>query len=372
MACYSAIKMGQRTLFIAPTQGVKKQWGETLINMFGVDPSRVLVVERPSDFINVKADFVVISQPSLASLNKSYHLDDIMKANKFGIKVIDEVQMWFHNIIKVDGNCNIKNNWYLTGTFGRSGEEENELFQEMFKDLHVFREKNKTPTIFNRKPGNIYGMKPYMEITMVWAHSGITPEQKKAVMNSIRYSERAEKWMRYGINIAPYTKIVIPPDGRMTPFLSVILKTIQHAEKQVKYGKTLILGTLTYSIEIVAEYVKKMFPDRKIGIIHGGLPKEQNERTKKECDMLLSTVASAGTGFDVKGLSKLITFSQYKSWILADQVSGRLRRRDDKKTCYMWDVVDADVGQLRVWGQKRADVFREKSKKFIVVEPQEL
>ena len=40
---------------------------------------------------------------------------------------------------------------------------------------------------------------------------------------------------------------------------------------------------------------------------------------------------------------------------LADQVSGRLRRRDDEKDTYMWDIVDADVKQLRAWANARAD-----------------
>ena len=35
----------------------------------------------------------VVSQASLAVLNKTYNLEKIMKSNKFGIKIIDEVQM---------------------------------------------------------------------------------------------------------------------------------------------------------------------------------------------------------------------------------------------------------------------------------------
>src|SRR5699024_62343 len=123
MGCYSAIELGLRTLIIAPTSGIKAQWAETLTNMFNVDPSRVKVVSSPKDFINVKADFVVTYQASLAVINKKYDLEKIMKTNKFGIKIIDEVQMWFHNIVKIEGNSNICHNWYLTGTFGRSGSE---------------------------------------------------------------------------------------------------------------------------------------------------------------------------------------------------------------------------------------------------------
>ena len=368
MGCYSAIELGLRTLIIAPTSGIKAQWAETLTNMFNVDPSRVKVVSSPKDFINVKADFVVTSQASLAVLNKNYDLEKIMKTNKFGIKIIDEVQMWFHNIVKIEGNSNICHNWYLTGTFGRSGSEENNIYQQMFGDLAVFREKQKNPTIFNRKPGNVYGMKPHMHVKMMWGHSGLSKEEIASVSESIRYSERAGKWMRYGISIPAYTKLVIPEDGTMTKFLRMVLNVIKSAEKEVSYGRTLILSPTISSVNIIAGHVKTMFPDKKIGTINSHNPKIENDRVKAECDILISTVKSCGTGFDVKDLSKLIVVEQFKSWILTDQVSGRLRRRPDGKDTYMWDIVDGDVRQLIAWANARADVLKRKSKTFKVID----
>ena len=368
MACYCAIKVGLRTLIITPTSSIKAQWGETLTGMFKVDPSRVLVVNSPKQFFNVKADFVIISQASLASINKTYDLEKVMKANKFGVKVIDEVQMWFHNIIKVDANSNICNNWYITGTFGRSGAEENNLYQKMFGNLAIFREKQKEPTIFDRRPGNIYGMKPHTHVKMMWAHSGISHEEIQTVNNSIRYSERSGKWVRYGLNVPSYMNIVIPPDGTMTKFLKTILKVISDAEKQVTYGKTLIIGNTISSALVIISYLQKMFPDKKIGTIHSKQSKAENELAKKECDIIVSTTSSCGTGFDWKGLSKLINYAAFASWILTDQISGRLRRRDDELDTYMWDIVDADVRQLRAWANSRADVERRKSKTFKVID----
>ena len=46
----SSIKVGMRTLIIAPTSGIKEQWGETLIKMFKVPPEKVKVVKSPKDF----------------------------------------------------------------------------------------------------------------------------------------------------------------------------------------------------------------------------------------------------------------------------------------------------------------------------------
>lgn len=368
MACYAAIRVGLRTLIIVPTTGIKNQWAETLVMMFKVPDSKVLTVNRPSDFINVKADFTVVSQASLSVLNKNYDLEKIMKANKFGIKVIDEVQMWFHNIIKVDGSSNIANNWYLTGTFGRSADDQNALYQQMFGDLKIFRELDKKPTIFNPKPGNVYGMKPHMHVEMVWTHSGLTKEDIKKVTSSMRYSEREGKWMRFGISMPAYTKLVIPDDGRMTKFLSKLLDTVKRANKEVTYGKMLILVPTISSVDVVAGYVRKMYPNLNVGTIHSRNTKQENGKTRTEADIIVSTVKSSGTGSDYKDLSKLVVGEQFKSWILADQVSGRLRRRPDGKDTYMWDIVDTDIKQLRAWANVRAGILKKKSKSFKVVD----
>ena len=368
MTCYSAIAVGLRTLIIVPTSGIKVQWGETLTGMFKVPPERVQVVNSPRDFVNTTCDFVVVSHATLASLNKNYDLERIIKNNKFGIKAIDEVQMWFKNIIMVDGNCNIANNWYLTGTFGRSGETENKIYQEMFGDLEMFVEKDKKPTLFNPKPGNIYGMKPHMHVNMMWTHSGLSREEIKSVTNSMRYSEREGQWMRYGISIPAYTELVIPRDGSTTKFLLNLLTCIKIAERDIKYGKTLILVSTIYAAEIVAERCRRMFPDKKVYTYHSKRTKDQNDEAKANCDILVSTPNSCGTGFDLKGLAKLVLAAQVKSWILSDQISGRLRRRDDGKDTYMWDIVDADIKQLRAWANSRADVYKRKSKKFKVID----
>jgi superfamily II DNA or RNA helicase len=368
MACYCAVKLGLRTLIIAPTSNVKGQWKDTLTGMFAVPEEKVIEMNSPKDFINVKGDFVVTTQSSLAVLNKTYDLEKIMKAYKFGIKIIDEAHMFFHNTVKVDGSSNICHNWYLTGTFGRSADEENKLFQQMFGDIKIFRVPYKKATIFNRKPGDIYGQKPHMNVRMMWTHSELTDEEIKKVTSSMRYSERAGKWMRYGISIPAYTSLVIPEDGTMTEFLSKILKVIKIANKEVKYGKMLILTPTIASVKVIASYLEKLYPNTKIGTIHSLNKKAENDRVKAECEIMISTVKSSGTGFDVKDLSKLVVAEQFKSWILADQVSGRLRKRDDGKDTYMWDIVDSDIPQLRAWANVRADVLRRKSKNFKVID----
>jgi superfamily II DNA or RNA helicase len=368
MACYISIKVGLRTLIVVPTTSIKDQWADTLTRMFKVDPDRVTNVRSPKDFINVKSDFVVVSHATLASINKTYDLEKIMKANKFGYKIIDEVQMFFQNLIRIDGSSNICHNLYLTGTFGRSSDEENKIYQQMFGDLNIFREKEKSPSLFNRKPGNVYGMKPHMNVKMLWSHSGLSKPQIDKVCSGWRYSERGDKWQRIGIKIPEYTEMIIPSDGRMTLFLGKIIKAIKLAESEVTYGRTLILTSTIKSVEIVADHIRKLFPNKKVGTIHSQNNKADNVKAKAEADIMISTVSSAGTGFDAPGLAKLVMISPLRSWILTDQTSGRLRRRPDGKDTYMYDLVDADIKQLVSWSKCRAEVLKRKSKTFKVVD----
>lgn len=367
MACYCAIKLGGKTLIVVPTSSIKVQWGETLTGMFKVDPSKVKVINNPRDFINCNADFVIISHGSLSALNKNYDLEKIMKDNKFYLKVIDEVQMFFRNIILIDSSCNIMNNLYLTGTFGRSDEVENNLYQNMFGDLKIFKEQMKKPTFWDRRPGNIYGQRPYHYTNIIWTNSGLTFEQWKSINTAKTYSEREGMWVRYGINISQYMNLVIPSDGTITPFIKTLIKIVQTGEKECQYGTSLILLPTVQTCKTMIEHLKQYFHDKKFGTINSLQSKAENQKNKVESDILVSTIASCGTGFDKKGLSKTYLFSPIKSWILSTQIFYRTRRRDDGKPVYFYDVIDAGNGQLRRWGNGRVEIFREKSIKLKVI-----
>ena len=367
MACYIAIKVGLKTLIIVPTSSIKIQWGETLIKMFNVDQSRVKVVNSPKDFINTNADFAVVSHASLASINKNYDLEKIIKNNKFGITIIDEAQMFFKNIIMIESSSNIKNTLFLTGTWGRSDEIENNLYQTMFEDIKIFREKMKTPTFWDRRPGNVYGQRPYHQTRIIWTNSGLTSEQLKSINTAKTYSEREGMWVRYGINVGAYMNLVIPPDGTVTRFVKTLIKVVKMAESECPYGSTLILLPTIQCCKTMINHLKPYFPDKKIGTINSLQSKAENQKNKVESDILVSTIASCGTGFDKVGLAKVLLFAPTKSWINVTQIFYRNRRRSDGKDVWMWDVIDSCSGQLKRWGNERVNIYREKSKKLKVI-----
>ena len=362
MACYTAIKLGLRTLIIAPNASIRDQWVQTLLNMFGVEPENITTAANPKDFYHGKTDFVVLTHSLLSSIDKNYDLERMLKDTKFGIKIVDETHLFFKNLVRVDGSSNICHNWYLTGTYGRSGREENVLYLKMFGNSEVFKVKDKDQNIFDLKPGNVYGEKPHTYTTMIWTRSHIN----KAQIKSVTISDTP--YAHYGISIPAYTQVVMPTDGRKTYFINTCLDVIKKAYYKINYGKILILVPSIETVDMFHAYVSKMFPNKIVSRVHSKVKIPNLEILKKESDIIISTIKSTGTGFDWKDLSRLVVCDQYKSSILCSQVIGRLRRRPDGKPTYMWDIVDSDVRQLRIWANSRAVAERKASKHFEVVD----
>lgn len=358
ISSYCAVKLGLRTLIVAPTKQIRDQWQDTLIRMMGIDKSRVGVASNPGSLVDKSKDFVLVLHSTLTRINKDFNLEDILRDGKFGIKIIDEAHLFFNNIIRLDGQANIRYNWYLTATFGRSADEENMLYHRMFGDIDLFRVRDKKPTIFNRKPGDVYGQPPHMIVDMFWFNSGL----------SRREIESVEYRTKYGISIPKYTELIIPASGEETKFIKKVLRIMKRAEERYPYGRTLVLTPTISSVETLAKHIRRTFPNKRVGTIHSKNDRAENERVKANDDIIISTVKSSGVGFDVKDLAKLICLEQFKSLILTEQVSGRLRRRPDGKDTYMADIVDSSIRQLRVWGSTRAQFLKRKSKKFKVID----
>ena len=76
-----------------------------------------------------------------------------------------------------------------------------------------------------------------------------------------------------------------------------------------------------------------------------------------ECDYILSTSASAGTGVDFKNLGCVVNFDQAASLIITEQIVVRLRDRG--KECWYFDIRDIVkyARSFEHWGRNRRMVL---------------
>jgi hypothetical protein len=170
-------------------------------------------------------------------------------------------------------------------------------------------------------------------------------------------SKLCNQHFRYGskgLIKASYYRMLM--DYKMgVPFINNVLYMMKVAKKTITYdGKVLVLIPLLDIIDKVKEAMARdpFFRGSTYASIDGSMPLHVRKKAM-ECDYILATSLSVGTGVDIMGLAAVVNFDQFSSPIIVNQSEGRLRDRG--KECWYFDITD-HVKQARTfanWGAKR-------------------
>lgn len=331
IACYSAAKLGLKPLIVAPTSLLKNQWIDNIVEL-GIDKSDIAT--KIWDAPDKKVCVVTISSLEGAIRDDWNGLLKTLDASGFGIKVIDEAHLHLKGMLKFDALCNIKHNWYMSATLGRSSADEDRILNRALGDAKRF-------------VGNA-------------AYEEYQKEYVNVYLQDIYYypsNKLCDACFKYGskglIRSSYYNMLMTYHNG--VPFIKNIITMLKRAKSIIDYdGKILLLVPL---LSIIEQVVKAMdqdpfFKQYSYSAVDGSMPLSQR-REAMESDFILSTSLSMGTGVDVSNLGVVVNFDQYSSSIIGEQIFGRLRDRG-KETYYI-DVCDVvkQAKMLTRWGQKR-------------------
>lgn len=331
IACYSASKLGLKPLIVVPTSLLKNQWIDNILEL-GIDKSEIAT--RIWDAPDKKVCVVTISSLEGAIRDDWNGLMKVLEQAAFGIKVIDEAHLHLKGMLKFDALCNIKHNWYLSATLGRSDPAEDKILNRALADAERF-----------------IGNSAYEEYQK---------EYVQVYLQDIFYfpsSKLCSKCFKYGskglIRSSYYRMLMEYKNGE--PFIRNVVTVIKRAKGVINYnGKILVLVPLIDIIDRILDAMKKdpFFSRYTIAGIDGSMPLSKR-REAMESDFILSTSLSMGTGVDVQNLGVVVNFDQYSSSIIGEQIFGRLRDRG-KETYYV-DVCDyvRQASMLAKWGNKR-------------------
>lgn len=321
-----------KPLIVAPTSLLKNQWIEN-IEELGIEKSDIAT--KIWDAPDKKVCVVTISALENALRDDWNGLMKTLDRSAFGIKVIDEAHLHLKGVLRFDAICNIKHNWYLSATLGRSDASEDRILNRALLDAERF-----------------VGNSSYEE----YQH-----EYVQVYLQDIYYfpsNKLCEKHFKYGakglIRATYYRMLMDYRNGKA--FINNIITVIKRSRGLCDYGKMVVIVPLIDTIKLVLQYMKQdpFFQKMKISYVDGSL-KMSERRAAMECDIILSTTMSMGTGVDVADLAILINFDGLKSSITSEQTAGRLRRRKDDKTCFYVDICD-HVRQAKVfanWSAQR-------------------
>lgn len=335
IAMYSIAKLGYKTLIVAPTTLLKKQWIEEFVEA-GIDDKDIAknIHDAPAKKICV----VTISAIENELRDNWYGLLNILKESNFGIKVIDEAHLHLKGILKFDAICNIKHNWYLSATLGRSDEAEDSILNRALLDADRF-----------------IGSKEYEEYT----HAFVNVYFQDIWYNpSQKLCNETFKFGSKGLVRSTYYNMLMQYKNGI-PFISNIITLIKRVDALKTYkGKTLVLLPLLETIDVVMQYVKNdpYFRKFTIGTVDGSMSLSAR-RDAMESDLIFATSMSMGTGVDVQNLAAVVNFDQYSSPIINEQIVGRLRDRG-KDTWYV-DICDhvKQARSIENWGRKRRNLI---------------
>jgi hypothetical protein len=332
IATYATSKIQMKPLVIAPTTLLKNQWVE---EFEGCGIPREDIATRIWDAPNKKLCVVTIASIEL-ELGKDWEkLMNVIRESSFGIKIVDEAHLHLKGVLKLDAISNIKHNWYLSATLGRSDELEDKILNRALLDAKRFVG-NSNYEEYQNEYVNIYLQDIYYN------------PSNKLCNQHFKYGTK-------GLIKATYYRMLLDYYNG-NPFMSNIKRLIKIAYDTKTYdGKILVLVPL---LDVIDRLKHELLNDRwydkfNIVTVDGSLPLAVKRRALEDGDLILTTTMSVGTGTDIKNLACVINFDQAASPIILEQVCGRLRDRG--KECWFFDITDhvKQAKSFESWGRKR-------------------
>lgn len=318
-AVAAAIERGERTFIICHRETIKEQWIDTLTNLANVPKNQILdaKVKDLTQILNGEdpnCDFIICLAASIRGILAAWDLVGLrtmLKNLKCGLKIVDEVHLEFDCTVITDLLANIQKNYYLSATFTRSNKLERNLFNRVFGNTVQF------------------GME------FEWAMN--------VVYTFVRYNSNPSQldqmyiMTKRGPSVCKLSEYAFERDENQT-LLYLILRIMEEATMYP--GKILITAAKIDHCNMIAKAVQKEYRELRVESITSKNSKEKNAEIKENADVIVSTIASLGTGADIKKLRSVINGEAFSSDVITKQFCKRLRPFPHGVESYFWDLED--------------------------------
>ena len=342
-------KLRMKAIIIVHSKKLKDQWIKSISKFTDIPDSRILNIDGskyikailsgdidPDDY-----DIFCVNHQTIKSFSNDRNWNEVrefFKKINVGIKVVDEVHLFFENSFMIDCFSNTCKTFYLTATFSRSNRSEITAYKVAFSNTVRFGEET-----FNYEE-----KRKHINIFLLYFKS--VPEY--GLVPDIRST--------YGFSSYKYIDYELENDTNHS--LKKLLIRLIDMTKNIE-GKTLILTPKIDTVYSVAKYIEDVTGE-KCGTICSGNDHKVNLQNT-ECRYIVSTAKSSGTGVDIKGLRMMIDLEPVSSPLYMDQIRGRLREYSKDKDTYLFIPVDTTLDIVSNMINKLIPSMRKKSKNII-------
>lgn len=333
-------------IFIPAISKIGDQWINSIDKFTTLKPNEYLYVKGSEmckkiikgEYKNVK--IFVIPRSTVLSFIKKYDndwsmLEKLVKSMNVGIKIMDEAHMDFNTIVNIDCFTNVSKTYYMSSSPSRSEKQERIIYKKIFKNVPQYGKKLKT-----KEQNHIIPLIMFFKSTP-------SPEWLKKIKT------------RYGPSLAKYGEYLLSDDGARDEFLDAYIYSLYVLmQLRRRNGKILVICiTIDFAKEL-KKITNQVFPYLSTGLFVGS---GKNKNKELDNDIVFSTIKSMGTGSEIENHQLTINTITYASEIIADQISGRIRKQYNRKGVYC-EIVNINHKIARDHYQKREQYLIKKAK----------
>lgn len=346
-------KFGYKTLIIVHRDSLRGQWMKSLYTMSGISEEYAHVISSTEEVVRIANnehgydyDVYIMTHATFRAASKYFNsleeIGNITKNLGIGMKIIDEAHLEFRDTLMMDFCFNVKRNLYLTATGGRSAKEENSIFRHVFSNAVYY------------KPSSLLNS----DIPKKWTEYITVCINTNVNRNVYNYRIAGGR----GMTPASYGKWVIQNDKKKThlkccrELLRIIYNRDDKAKVLVFMPLIDLCADAAYFFNKELNYDPSFKYDLNIKTINSKNSARENQDNRK-ADVIVTTIASCGTGTDIPGITDVISCSPFCSKITVEQVFGRIRYCG--KVCHYYDIYDDSVPLDKFWLLARRKKFKQ-------------
>jgi len=341
---YASI-ISEATMIIIDQDHIIKQWKSEILKFSDLKDEEIGILvgsESITSVLNkppIHKLYLVSHRTLYSYMKKNNNINDLFKYLGIGLKIYDEAHTEWTNIINIDLNSNVKNNVYLTATPGRSNKEEDKVYWNVFDGVVQYGQNIKYKEEEN-----------YHTVVYVDFNSKPDLETQTFLEKNNKHGFDTNGWFAYMNN-------------KYDIFLSLIQNLLDISFKGNSTAKIAIVIHPLYLVERVIGDLEQIYPDKTIGNFTGLIKNKELKKEALNTNIIVTTDKSFDKAVNVPDLEILINTVPLSSPIKVEQLLGRLRRIEGKKSIF-FDITDVGFTSCKKQKYHRKQILNLKAQKI--------
>lgn len=325
-----------RGIIFVASDALATQWKNAILEHTNILEQEIFIIqgkdsiEKAKNKINKFKIFITTFQTINNYIENENNLNDLLIKLNIDTKIFDESHSFMSILFKIDMLTNVDNTFYLTATPNRSDKIQDRIYKALIKDIPIFGLDRK----FDEK---------YLNVVVIEYNTKPSLKDQALCKTPRGFSGNAFADYLYEYHFDYIYKLVkscISKHHNPDKKIAIIMQKNEHIIKmkeRIESDFGISVGTFTSLVP----------PNKK--------------ELEKEKSIFLTTEKSMGNAIDCKDLKYLYCLIAFSSDVVADQLSGRLRKLENDEV-YMYDFCNIGFTDCKNQLKSRLSLYNKKAK----------